>query len=282
MSRSLQTIVIAWVAGLGLLVTSLAMCEEKEKSAANDNKAAKVEKRETKQVPYLGVAVEPLHPAFWFHLRDVIEHKQGLLVAHVAEDSPAKKAGVKLHDILMTYGDQKLFSPDQLTSLVHADKAGHEVKLDIVRDGKSAEINVALGEHSMPTVAMSRPPMSHLPRWMARQAPGEQESPWTSFDSLSLKSLGDNRYKVEIGYETKEGKIEHHTFEGTCEEIRQSIASEKDLPANEKEHLLRSLDLPNGDLQLEVPTILRAPDGWMIWDFRDLDEAFSPLSGSDF
>ncbi len=93
---------------------------------------------------------------------------------------------------------------------------------------------------------------------------------------MTLNSLGDNRYKVEIGYETKDGKIERRAFEGTREEIRQEIMAQKDLPANEREHLLRGLDTPGEDSQFDFPDIYLSPDGQMIWEFRDLNSEFQP------
>ncbi len=152
MKTSLGKMAMVWFAVTALIAAPPVMGKDKENSAANETKAVKVEKANMKQVAYLGVAVEPLHPAFWTHLRDVLEHEQGLLVADVAKDSPAEKAGLKTHDILKSYGDQKLFSPGQLAALVHADKAGHQVKFGIVRAGTPQEVNVTLGEHAAPTV----------------------------------------------------------------------------------------------------------------------------------
>ncbi|MEZ6060428.1 MAG: PDZ domain-containing protein [Planctomycetaceae bacterium] len=272
----------------GLTIATLAgrhvFADDTQKPAGTDKKTATVEKNEPQQFAYLGVAVESLHPAFWAHMKDVLEHKQGLLVAQVAMDSPAEKAGLKQHDILTMYADQKLFSPEQLLGLVHADKAGKQVKLSVTRDGKPQEITVTLGEHAVPVVAQSLRPMWHMPEWRHRSTPLVPSSPgpavsekaeeWTSFDSLAMKSLGNDRFKVDIGYETKEGKIEHQEFEGTRTEIREKILTRKDLPDNERNHLLRALDLPVEDLDFEFPAVYSTPDGRVIWDFGALDRAF--------
>ena len=246
-----------------------------------DDTAATLEKTGTEQVAFLGVGVEPLHPAFWAHLRDVLEHSQGLLVAQVAKDSPADKAGVKEHDILMTYGDQKLFSPGQLVGLLHADKAGNQVRLGIMRDGKTQEIMVTLGEHATQTARHMSPHIIRRMPWFTSPAPtDERNSGWESFDSMSLQGLGDNRYKVDIGYETEGGKIEHRTFEGTREEIHKDIMAQKDLPANEREHLLRSLDLPGAGLRFGFPVFMM-PDGRSLWDYDSIDSAFWPVLPSE-
>jgi hypothetical protein len=116
------------------------------------------------------------------------------------------------------------------------------------------------------------------PRWLSSpSAPADENARWESFDSLTLKNLGDNRYQVEISYETGNGKIEHRMFEGTREEIREDILVQQDLPANEREHLLRSLDVPGTDFHqfdFNFPGVYYTPDGQMIWDFGDPDSAF--------
>lgn len=281
MRMSFQTRAIASVVAAVFIAAPLAMAKETEKSAADGSKAAKAERQETRQVAYLGVVIEPLHPAFWAHLRDVLEHRQGLLVARVAQDSPADKAGLKSHDILMTYGDQKLFSPDQLVGLLRADKAGHKVKLSVLRDGKPQKVMVTLGEHALLAARSVSPRRAWRTPWFTSPGTAAENSPkWESFDSLSLKSLGNNRYKIEIEYKAKDGKMEHRRFEGTREEIHKDIMAQKDLPDNEREHLLRSLDMPGANGPFEFPVYTR--DGRVIWGFDDFDSAFSPLLPRDF
>lgn len=275
MKMSLRTMAIASIAVSMLFAAPLAMAKEKGGSAAKGTSAASVQNKKTQQVAYLGVGVEPLHPAFWAHLRDVLEHKQGLLVAQVVKNSPADKAGVKVNDILLTYGDQKLYSPEQLVGLVRADKAGRQVKFGIVRNGKLQEINVTLGKHAMQMASRKNRRTTLKPSWSASPStPAGENNRWDSFDSLSLNSLGNNRYKVTIGYETKDGKIEHRTFEGTREELYKDILAQKKLPDNERQHLLRALDMRGADIQFDFPGVYYTPDGHMLWDFHDLDSIF--------
>ncbi len=91
---------------------------------------------------YLGIAVEPLHPAFGMHLPKSLVAGQGIMIANVMKGSPAEKAGLRMHDILAAYDDQKLFAGDQLVKLVRADKPGRSVKLQIVREGQLETVTV--------------------------------------------------------------------------------------------------------------------------------------------
>lgn len=281
MSKFFKVAMVACVSGAVLFGSSLANAADKEKKEnpaaarktekpiAAKTKASVSKEKPTKQMTYLGVAVEPLHPAFWDQLEDVLEHKQGVMIAQVAKDSPADKAGLKPHDILMTFGDQKLFSPEQLAELVHADKSGQQVKLGVVREGKSEEINVTLGQHAVQRARRGPSPRRarQMHRFLSRK-PGQQKSAWDRFDSISIKDLGKDRYKVEVGYETKDGKIKKRTFEGTREEIRGDINAQKDLPEDERDDLLRALNMQdeNLDLGFGFPTLRVTPDGRVIWD----------------
>jgi hypothetical protein len=55
--------------------------------------------------------------------------------------------------------------------------------------------------------------------------------------------LDDKKWRAEIEYRTKDGKKEQKKFEGTREEIRKAIQNDKDLPANERRHLLRAMNV---------------------------------------
>ena len=68
------------------------------------------------------------------------------------------------------------------------------------------------------------------------------------------------RSKLEINYLDKDGKMEHHAFKGTREEIEQAIKSEKDLPNSERHHLLHGL-APSlrGNF---LPSVFQGNDGY--------------------
>lgn len=217
---------------------------------ANSSLSAKTDQHEG----FLGVVVVELHPAIASHLPGIGRMGQGLLVQAVAADSPALKAGVRVHDVLITYADQKLFSPEQLYKLVASDKPGSDVSLGLIREGKPEILTVQLGERP----AGMRGPRHHedVPRWMNRFAPlspwrGPSSVPrletnvqsWNDFDSLTIKRLDKDRFQASIAYTDKAGQLKKHEYEGTRDEIRQRIDGDKDLMPHAKLHLLRGLDV---------------------------------------
>lgn len=226
--------------------------------------------------PLLGVYVSAVHPALANNLHDLLSPEQGLIVEQLSEDSPAGKAGIKVHDILTTYDDQKLFAAEQLAKLVQADKPGKEVRLGYLRDGKLQKVQVKLAEAQTPPVPPP-PPFSHRPPggvpphpfhgfghmfgWHhGVQPPGSE---WENFDSLTLKKLGENKFRAEVQYLDKDGKPRKHVFEGTRDELRKAIIAEKDLKATERAHLLHVFGLQSED-ELPFPSFWfgPGPQGW--------------------
>jgi hypothetical protein len=72
---------------------------------------------------------------------------------------------------------------------------------------------------------------------------------WQNFDSLSLKKMGDNKFRAEVQYVEKDVKTnktepKKYAFEGTPEEIHQAIEQTKDLTLPERFQLHRMLQFP--------------------------------------
>lgn len=238
-----------------------------EKSAqtapADGEKAAGKSKSAHAEVAYLGIDVESLHPSLASHLPAALAHGQGILVNDVEPNSPAAKAGLKEHDVLVSYDDQKLFAPEQLAKLVRTDTPERAVTLGVVRGGQSQQVKVTLGarpyEPGFRQDAYS--PGAYSPggwepapwdnwSWRFPEQPAFRlpqstagDADWEAFDSLTLRKTGDNKFKVEIQYLDKAGKVQRHAFEGSRDEIRRDIDAEKDLPASERQHLLSGLGL---------------------------------------
>jgi len=206
---------------------------------------------------FLGVMVEELHPAFGSHLPGSGVKGQGLMVEEVGPDSPAGKAGIKTHDILMKFDDQKLFTPEQFIKLIHSDKPGREVTFGLIREGKPQTVKVTLGERDpkWDPHQFAHHPMHHGRQfgwgWPGhgqaihdQQTQSDNDNPhWNSFDSLTLKKLDKDRFHASVAFTNKDGKLQKHEYEGTRDEIRKKIDDDKDLLPNERFHLIRGLDL---------------------------------------
>jgi serine protease Do len=112
------------------------------------NSAKKIISRliEGKKILYgwLGVTVQDLDEelAKYFGLAA----KDGVLIAKVLEDSPAKKAGLKESDILKEFNQKAIRNVKELLSAVAGAEVGRKVKVVVIRDKKDLSFEIEVGE----------------------------------------------------------------------------------------------------------------------------------------
>jgi membrane-associated protease RseP (regulator of RpoE activity) len=94
----------------------------------------------------------------------------GLLVTEVMPESPAKEAGLKEHDVLVTFEDQKLVNMEQLQTLVRAKKKDDQVTLSIITGGQPKQVTIKIGERMM-AVNQERP-RGFMPGYQPGMRPG--------------------------------------------------------------------------------------------------------------
>jgi len=94
-------LLFAFVLGIALLIPAVAGAQPAKDQGQIDS-GAKIPTTE----PYLGVGAVPLHPALTAQLPEVTGKGRGVLVANVMKGSPAEHAGLKVHDILISYDKQ--------------------------------------------------------------------------------------------------------------------------------------------------------------------------------
>jgi hypothetical protein len=240
-------------------------------------------KREVAKRPFLGVSVGPVPKVLAIHLADVLRPDEGLLIAEVAPNSPAAKAGLKQHDILLTYDDQKLSSAEQLVRLVRGDKLGREVTLGVVKAGKLEKQKVVLEQHDVapfPGFPEGLDDRAEEFRGLLRDRGFPDGGPFrfrfrndwpdpdaigtagkSQFSSMSLRSLDAERFRAEIEYKDEAGEVKKWSFEGTREEIRRDLQESKEVPAQLRRQMLRNLDFSRrpgagmGSFRLMMPRL---------------------------
>lgn len=103
-------------------------------------------------VPYIGVRYETIDKAYAKEYNlDVTEgayiRGRGALSAVIA-NSPADKAGLQEHDIIVKVNDTALDSKNGLGALVGRNSVGDTISLTILRDGQTQNVDVTLEEAS--------------------------------------------------------------------------------------------------------------------------------------
>ncbi|WP_442505222.1 S1C family serine protease [Novipirellula sp. SH528] len=245
--------------------------------SSTDSERASNESSETRQTQAtLGLGVEPLPQVLTSHLPDVIGKGRGILVSHVTDDSPAAKAGLREHDVLIRYDDQDLYSPEQLVKRVRNDEPGTEVELEYVRAGKLNTVKVRLGEkakvvpiqNNWPgfTQRFDVPMIPYKPDFLTeKQDASVDGTEWTRFESMSVMKGKDGKYSAKVKYKGEDGTSIDREYTGTRQEVRDAIEKDDELPTSQKEQLLRSLD-DRGEGEFQLPK-LPVPSGpyWMPW-----------------
>jgi hypothetical protein len=99
---------------------------------------------ESRQVAWLGVGADEVPEALASQLG--LNHGEGLVATMVASNSPAAKAGLQKHDVLVEIDGQLLVHPAQLRKLVRAHKEGDNIKITYYRAGKKDSVTATLGK----------------------------------------------------------------------------------------------------------------------------------------
>jgi serine protease Do len=93
---------------------------------------------------YLGVGIQDLTPelakSFGF------AETEGVLIAHIASDTPAEQAGIKTGDILVACNGTPVQDTSQLRNVVAQTPVGTRVQIKVIRDKAPLELTVKVGE----------------------------------------------------------------------------------------------------------------------------------------
>jgi len=225
---------------------------------------------------FLGVYVGPTFPGPGADQPGNANPQQGLVVRGVAPNSPAERAGIKVDDTLTAFGDQKLFAANQLVRLVRGDQPKHQVTIELLREGKPQKLQVTLGEAPAGPSRDFLPPMGPLgrpfgpgmgPMTRGRNFGQDLNSVWQTFDSLSIKKTGDDKFRVDVQYLEKDAKTDKtqpkkYDFEGTPDEIHRAIEQAKDLTPPERFQLHRMLQFPGLERGFPFPNMRPGIGAW--------------------
>jgi putative serine protease PepD len=70
----------------------------------------------------------------------------GAKIEKLTAGGPAEKAGLKVGDIVVAVGDEKIDNAKKLTAAIRAQEAFAKVDLTVIRDGQEIKVSVTLGD----------------------------------------------------------------------------------------------------------------------------------------
>jgi len=109
---------------------------------------------------YLGVEVSDISRDRVAELK--LRDESGVEVMAVDADSPAGKAGIKEHDVILTINAQPIESEEQLRRIIHETPAGRTIKIGISRDGQPMTLSAGLASRKN-SFAWSGPKVAPMP-----------------------------------------------------------------------------------------------------------------------
>ena len=154
---------------------------------------------------WLGVQIQPISAdiADTLGLKDT----KGALVSDLTAKSPALKAGIKAGDAILKVDDTDIATDRDLAKVIGNIPPGKDVKLVIIRDGKSETVTVTLG-----TLPNEKPEMANADA--GKEAPAEgtslsgfglQVGPGASGKGVKVIKIDPNSAAADVGI--KEGDV---------------------------------------------------------------------------
>ncbi len=104
---------------------------------------------------YIGVQIETVDEVIAKSAG--LDNVAGAMVQGVLPDSPAKKAGIEMGDIILEVDGKKVSSSNELQSIIAKKRAGDDVSLTLWRDGKKISKTVTLKAREGEELADSAP-----------------------------------------------------------------------------------------------------------------------------
>ena len=89
----------------------------------------------------------PRHAMLGVSARPTLDGSDGALVAAVEPGSAADLAGILVGDVITTFDDQQIASPDELVAAITTRQPGDRVDLVLDRNGTTVDLTVELGAH---------------------------------------------------------------------------------------------------------------------------------------
>jgi serine protease Do len=84
-----------------------------------------------------------------------LDKERGALVGDVVAQGPAEKAGIKRGDVIVSYDGKKIDDSVTLPGLVAGTPVGKTVPVEVVRNGKTRTVNVAISRLNDQTAALN-------------------------------------------------------------------------------------------------------------------------------
>ncbi|MBZ5576141.1 MAG: PDZ domain-containing protein [Acidobacteriia bacterium] len=129
--------------GVSVFVTLAAASLAATAGFAQDARHANIVTVQRQGTSYLGIGALEVSPERAKALS--LKEERGVEVAHVEDDSPASKAGLKTGDVVLEYNGEKVEGTEQFIRMVRETPPGRQVKIVVWRNGASENVTATVG-----------------------------------------------------------------------------------------------------------------------------------------
>ena len=224
--------------------------------------------------PWIGIAMEPVQEVVRAQLS--LAPGEGIVVSHVAPESPAAKAGLEANDILLRFEDQILVEPAQLQKLIAMKKPGDGVKLTYLRKGERKEASVTLVEHEIES-------HENKPAQWFKTAQGGFAFPGAGGDKLQgalqeqFKLLKEKHPGIIVDKKSWLSGTPGDMLKEQIEKLQRSLEDSK-LPKEEIEKLRKGLEKARHEAEEAMERAKRGSEEAMEHARRAVEEALKALN----
>jgi hypothetical protein len=167
---------------------------------------------------YLGVLVSPVPEVLYDHVPD-LPRGEGVVVAHVLPDSPASRAKLRRHDLLLRFDEEKVRDGEHLTHLINARKPEEKVSLVLLRGGKKLTADATLTLGPVLKIAGTDTPYDSAKGIAKAGGPPPEVS-------VSAAPLDGGRLKLTIEYyQEAQGRVRSVSCDGTPAELASKVTA---------------------------------------------------------
>lgn len=162
---------------------------------------------------YIGAAIQDLNEQLGNYFG--VKSGEGVLITEVADDSPAKKAGLLAGDVIISVDGKQVKETDDLTNVISEKKEGDKVTIGYLRKGNKAEVPVEVAEGENDLRAFAVPSMGSMGmnfpdfKWFRSGAGDDEEEIITEDDRDDFRQSMDEMKKQmeELRQQIKELKL---------------------------------------------------------------------------
>lgn len=166
--------------------------EEKRPEPPREQRGREPRTAPKRPLAYLGLLTSPVSQELRTQLN--LQEGFGLQVQEVMPESPAQAAGLRVHDVLTQFEDQKLVNMEQLQVLVRAKKKDDQVALTLISGGQPKTITVTIGERLV-EIEPERP-RSFMPGFDGQRPLGDMRD-WHEQSEDFQRRLRDYQERVQ-------------------------------------------------------------------------------------